>query len=569
MQNDRGKDVRIGLDSALTPELSMDDVSRMVASARDRVSKIIKTCKAYLARYEQDGVEKGLNAKINESAAQSPRLRMGADEPAANESPLENRCRPPAKTTTRKEVPHGDHLPTARDIAKDSGLEPDGAVVEVPIFVLRPPGDAGMTDDLPRLRVLVRAPPKDKHLVMQKLESLAGTAAVTGSSGGEDVPALGMAGVGFSMGDPGSAVAKEAAQIIHMDGSFNSVLTALDWAQGVSTAVRTFLQLLTNVTLAALLYVWAVSSGDARRVLIAFLLWSSICTEYLMNVSVLCRDWVSAIVPSASVKYLGRRGTTRRRRMLKSEKRLLKSRFSRDSRAGSRTPVADCLGQFGIDVSWGASDWLGHRYHVNTLPSLWYVPGAQPCSDNRLDHVLAWDQTGLFNNIGLCCCFVGVGLAKMRPQSPRRLSLMVAAALLFVTAPTAAAAWTRAQTVLALNASIGAVAWTSAVTVAVLRTKAEDLEPKWWIAAYCCWAVAFVVAVVGALLRPSVVGRRKVFLCVTLLLAANLNGCLAGQSSSAVDTILTLGPALLVVSLYLMTVLIDAPPDVMRRTAGV
>lgn len=565
MQNDQPKGAKIGLDNASTPDVGMYDMflvqDNPFAFTPDQLSEMLnpKSRSAFSALGGLHGLEKGLHAsrKMDYIAARNP-SRMSADA----ESLLEDHCRPPAMTTSQ-EAHDRDHLPTARDTAKDTGHKPNGAVIEGPDF--RHLDDADMADVLPRLPVLAHASPEDKHLLVQRLKSLGETVAVAGSGGGDDVPALGMADEGFSMGMAGTAVARAATQHIITDDSPSSFFAAPEGAEAINTAARWFLWLLPNVT-AAWLYVSAVGSGDARRMLMAFLVWSCFCTEFLLCVSVSCRN-LSEMVRSASGKYLGGLGTTRRRHMLKSESRFLKNRFSRDLRAGSRTPLADCLGQLGINVSWGASDWPEQRYHVNTLRT-WHLPEAQPYNNNRVGHVLAWDQTALLNNTGLCCCCVGVGLAQMLPRNPRRLSLMVAVALLPVICP-AAAAWTRAQTELALNVSVGAVAGISAVTVAVLRTKAQDLEPKWWISAYSCWAVAFVVAVVGALLKPSVVGRRKVFLCATLLLTANLNGCLGGQGSSAVDTILTLGPALLVVSLYLMTVLIDVWPDVIHATGGV
>lgn len=64
-----------------------------------------------------------------------------------------------------------------------------------------------------KLRVLARATPEDKHLIVAGLKQLGQTVAVTGD-GCNDAKALRTADVGIAMGQEGCEVAKEAADVI-------------------------------------------------------------------------------------------------------------------------------------------------------------------------------------------------------------------------------------------------------------------------------------------------------------------------------------------------------------------
>ena len=69
------------------------------------------------------------------------------------------------------------------------------------------------------LKVLARATPEDKFILVTGLIDLNNVVAVTGD-GSNDGPALKRADVGFAMGIAGSDVAKEAADIILLDDNF-------------------------------------------------------------------------------------------------------------------------------------------------------------------------------------------------------------------------------------------------------------------------------------------------------------------------------------------------------------
>ncbi|KAH9148352.1 hypothetical protein AeNC1_019406, partial [Aphanomyces euteiches] len=100
------------------------------------------------------------------------------------------------------------------------------------------------------LRVLARSSPKDKHTLVSGLKIAGEVVAVTGD-GTNDAPALKKADVGFAMGICGTAVAKDASDIILMDDNFKSIVNAVKWGRNVYDSIAKFLQFQLTVSLVA------------------------------------------------------------------------------------------------------------------------------------------------------------------------------------------------------------------------------------------------------------------------------------------------------------------------------
>ena len=76
---------------------------------------------------------------------------------------------------------------------------------------------------IPKLDVMARSRPEDKYAMVLGLMTIGNVVAVTGD-GTNDAPALKKSDVGFAMGNAGTEVAREAADIILLDDNFTSIV---------------------------------------------------------------------------------------------------------------------------------------------------------------------------------------------------------------------------------------------------------------------------------------------------------------------------------------------------------
>ncbi|KAA6398486.1 MAG: putative P-type ATPase [Streblomastix strix] len=145
----------------------------------------------------------------------------------------------------------GDNIITAIHIAKECGIyEPGwGIAMEGPVF--RNLSEEDRQRVLPKLQVLARSSPIDKHTLVSGLQKLEHVVAVTGD-GTNDAPALSKADVGFAMGIAGTEVAKDAAAIIITDDNFASIVKAVMWGRNVYDSIRKFIQFQLTVNVAAI-----------------------------------------------------------------------------------------------------------------------------------------------------------------------------------------------------------------------------------------------------------------------------------------------------------------------------
>lgn len=147
----------------------------------------------------------------------------------------------------------GDNPETALEIARQTKLflsEPQG-FEHMTGSQFQSLSDEDAKKAAQEIRVLSRARPLDKMKLVQLLQGLGHVVAVTGD-GTNDAPALHRANVGLAMGKEGTAVAKEASDIILLDDSFPSIVNAIKWGRALYENIQRFILFQATVNVAAL-----------------------------------------------------------------------------------------------------------------------------------------------------------------------------------------------------------------------------------------------------------------------------------------------------------------------------
>ncbi len=146
----------------------------------------------------------------------------------------------------------GDNRSTAREIARQAGLwredDTDDRIVTGERFAAMPDDEAAAAAE--RIKVMSRARPLDKLRLVRLLQAKGEVVAVTGD-GTNDAPALNYADVGLAMGKTGTAVAKEAADIIILDDSFASIVNAVAWGRSLYANIQKFVVFQLTINVAA------------------------------------------------------------------------------------------------------------------------------------------------------------------------------------------------------------------------------------------------------------------------------------------------------------------------------
>src|SRR4029453_3608875 len=134
----------------------------------------------------------------------------------------------------------GDHPATALAIAKDVGIFSERAMTGKD-FGQRPPSE--LKKAVNEANVFARVAPEDKLKLVEALKANGEIVAVTGD-GVNDAPALKRSDVGVAMGQRGSDVSREAADLVLLDDNFPTIVPAIKEGRNIYENIKKFIRFL-------------------------------------------------------------------------------------------------------------------------------------------------------------------------------------------------------------------------------------------------------------------------------------------------------------------------------------
>ncbi|BAT75681.1 hypothetical protein LR48_Vigan01g196800 [Vigna angularis] len=199
----------------------------------------------------------------------------------------------------------GDNINTAKAIARECGiLTDDGIAIEGPDF--REKTQEELFDLIPKIQVMARSSPLDKHTLVKHLRTTFGEVVAVTGDGTNDAPALHEADIGLAMGIAGTEVAKESADVIILDDNFSTIVTVAKWGRSVYINIQKFVQFQLTVNVVALLvnFTSACMTGSAPLTAVQ-LLWVNMIMDTLGALALATEPPTDDLMKRAPV---GRRG---------------------------------------------------------------------------------------------------------------------------------------------------------------------------------------------------------------------------------------------------------------------
>lgn len=178
----------------------------------------------------------------------------------------------------------GDHPVTALAIARELGLATHLDQV-VTGFDLERKSAEELQEIVKRTRVFARVSPRQKLELVDAARRAGHYVAVTGD-GVNDAPALRAANIGVAMGQAGTDVAREAAELVISDDNFTTIVAGVEEGRVAYDNIRKVIYLLISTGAAEILFLLlAVATGMPLPLLPVQLLWLNLVTNGIQDVA--------------------------------------------------------------------------------------------------------------------------------------------------------------------------------------------------------------------------------------------------------------------------------------------
>jgi len=190
----------------------------------------------------------------------------------------------------------GDHLETARAIAAQLGIGNGQAIAGMDIDGQ---DEAAFLNTAVEVDVFARVSPRHKLRLVQALQHQGEIVAMTGD-GVNDAPALKQADIGVAMGQAGTDVAKEAADMVLVDDNFASIEQAVEEGRTVfDNLKKTILFILPTNGGECLTLIAAIALGLQLPILPLHILWINLITTVALALTLAFEPIESGVMTRA------------------------------------------------------------------------------------------------------------------------------------------------------------------------------------------------------------------------------------------------------------------------------
>ncbi len=178
----------------------------------------------------------------------------------------------------------GDHAATASAIAAQIGIQKAGQPV-LTGSQLDAMSEEELSHAIRHVRVFARVSPSHKVRIVKAFRSRGDLVAMTGD-GVNDAPALKAADIGCAMGEGGTDVAKDAADMILADDNFATIIAAVEEGRGIYDNIRKSIHFLLSCNIGEILTILvAILFGLPAPLIAVQLLWVNLVTDSLPAIS--------------------------------------------------------------------------------------------------------------------------------------------------------------------------------------------------------------------------------------------------------------------------------------------